>query len=258
MGGPAAAISRCGECSVPSARPLQYGPAYSVIAVASGPIVRDGDHRDSVMAARLSRALVIDRASRNNVAAAARRARDQADGGRMRDPMIRPAAADRTRAGPSAPQQRDVVTRHRPAQAKPAVVVDQPDQRPDLSRSPSAASRRRRRRVYPPQDRRSPISCQLIPESFRAGFFAVGRRYREHAATAANVRDRKHQPCTRTFGQFGYHQRARRCPRFVRSAVHAGQTALLGEEPTRDQPPAGAVAAWRQWRSRRRHRSSGE
>ena len=37
-GGPAAAISRCVVFWAPSARPLQYGPAYSVIAVASKPL----------------------------------------------------------------------------------------------------------------------------------------------------------------------------------------------------------------------------
>ena len=37
-GGPAAAISRCVVFWVPSARPLQYGPANSVMAVASNPL----------------------------------------------------------------------------------------------------------------------------------------------------------------------------------------------------------------------------
>ncbi|EFD63127.1 predicted protein [Mycobacterium tuberculosis EAS054] len=45
------------------------------------------------------------------------------------------------------------------------------------------------------------------------------------------------------FGQFGYHQRAGGdAQRLCGLADSHGQTALLGREPTRDQPPAGAVA----------------
>lgn len=78
-GGPAAAISRCVVFWIPSARPLQYGPAYSVIAVASSPLSRTAITEMAIMSSTsylepsLSTA-----ASRNNVAAAG--SGDQADG----------------------------------------------------------------------------------------------------------------------------------------------------------------------------------
>lgn len=115
-GGPAAAISRCVVFWIPSARPLQYGPAYSVIAVVSSPLSRTAITEMAIMSSTsylepsLSTA-----ASRNNVAAAAAAIRRT---GRMRDPTWSDQRPTATR--PSAPSSCDMVTK------TPACATDQP------------------------------------------------------------------------------------------------------------------------------------
>ncbi|BBX72779.1 hypothetical protein MSHI_06850 [Mycobacterium shinjukuense] len=115
-GGPAAAISRWVVFCVPSARPLQYGPAYSVIAVASKPLSRTASTEMVIISiTSYLEPWLSTSASRNRASALAAAIMRT---GRIRDPTWsdqRPTAIR-----PSAPSSCEMVTK------TPASATDQP------------------------------------------------------------------------------------------------------------------------------------
>ncbi|KQH80702.1 hypothetical protein AO501_16415 [Mycobacterium gordonae] len=115
IGGPAAAINRCVVFWVPSARPLQYGPANSVMAVASRPLSSTASTETVIINITSKREPTRSlRASRSRASAAAR--------AMMRTGRIRePTRSDQrpTRMRPPAPISCEMVTR------PPAAATDQ-------------------------------------------------------------------------------------------------------------------------------------
>jgi hypothetical protein len=115
-GAPAAAISRCEVFCVPNARPLQNGPANSVIAVASNPLSSTANTDTAIMSSTSKRdPLVSASASRNRVEAVMTAT---VRTGRIREPTRSDQRPTRMR--PSAPSSCEMVT------IPPALAADQP------------------------------------------------------------------------------------------------------------------------------------
>ncbi|BBZ48780.1 hypothetical protein MHEI_04970 [Mycobacterium heidelbergense] len=115
-GGPAAAISRCVVFCAPSARPLQNGPANSVIAVAANPLSSTAMTEIATMSGTSNgEPMSSARVSRNRVKAAAMA---MTRTGPIREPTRSDHRPTATR--PSAPSSCETVTK------RPAAATDQP------------------------------------------------------------------------------------------------------------------------------------